>query len=102
MALKANTNQVEYASPDEASHAYLVRGITLNAVPGAGNALKVQTLGDLTDSTWNLIPGKVIYLGANGTMSQVYDPTRAYTLILGVAVTATSILLKIQNPIFLI
>ncbi|MDB5716302.1 MAG: hypothetical protein JWO15_3699 [Sphingomonadales bacterium] len=95
-------DQVEYASSDNPNHAFLVRGLTLNSVPGAGNEVQIQTTGDITDSTWNWIPGKPIFLGTNGNISQIYDSSKSFSLIIGVAITPTTILLKVQNPIFLI
>ena len=53
----------------------------------------------MTEPSWSWQPHKPIWLGANGTITQT--PADDVNLLeVGIALSATSILIRIQSPIF--
>ncbi|HYE75116.1 MAG TPA: hypothetical protein VEF04_17375, partial [Blastocatellia bacterium] len=77
-------------------------GITLNAALG-GEIVNIQRLGEATESSWNWIVDAPIYIGANGVLTQTppVASTAAFSQIIGVAVSPTSIYLAPREPITL-
>lgn len=80
----------------DAEHIDLLLGVTLTAA-SAGAAVNVQRTGDLSDSGWAWQPGR-IYLGQAGLLTQ-HPAETGYSLLIGSAVSATRILLNLQDPI---
>lgn len=83
-------------SPADADHIDQLLGITLNAA-GAGDELNVQRTGELNDASWSWAPGR-IWLGAAGSLTQT-PPASGFDVLIGAAVSATRIILNIQDPI---
>ena len=75
-----------------------VLGITTTATGASGETVFVQTAGELSDSSFSFLPGPV-FVGANGSLTQ-NPPTTGAVLQVGVAVTLTSLLIRIQQPIY--
>ena len=80
----------------DSAHIDLLLGVTLTAA-SAGAAVTVQRTGDLSDSGWAWQPGR-IYLGQAGLLTQ-HPAETGYSLLIGSAVSATRILLNLQDPI---
>lgn len=80
----------------DADHMDLLLGITLTAAD-AGSTVNVQRSGVVDDAGWNWTPGRV-YLGADGALTQT-PPAGGFDVLIGVAVSATCLLLNIQDPI---
>lgn len=81
-------------SDDE--HIDFICGLTLTASSGPGD-VTVQRSGPVDDAAWSWSPGRV-YLGANGSLTQT-PPADGYDVLIGVAVSATRLLLDLQDPI---
>lgn len=96
---KSSDGRVYYMSSADTSHTN-VYGITKTSAAGAGLAITVVLGGEFTDPSWNWIPDKVIYLGINGVLTQT-SPNTGFSCIIGVAITATTIFVKLNEPIFL-
>lgn len=83
-------------SADDADHIDLVCGLTLTATSGPGD-VTVQRSGPITDAAWNWAPGRV-YLGMGGALTQS-PPEDGFDVLVGVAVSATRLILNFQDPI---
>lgn len=83
-----------------ANHADLatinVVGITTNAA-SPGDTVTVQTSGALSDGSWSWTPGP-IYVGSNGALTQI-APVVGYLMEVARAVSATDIVINLQQPI---
>lgn len=73
-----------------------VVGITVGAV-NSGDLVTYRVSGVLTDPSFNFVPGP-IFLGANGLLTQTI-PLTGGTAVLGVALSATSMSVRILQPI---
>ena len=76
----------------------LVSGITQGAVVN-GATVTVQTTGQLTEPTWAWTSGPV-YLGSDGLLTQS-PPISGVIVELGTALTPTTLLIRVQPPIYL-
>lgn len=88
---------VEYADPATPSGLTTVLGITSGAASG-GAPVTIVTTGEMDEQTWSWTPGGLIYLGAAGALTQT-APTSGSLMVLGVATSATSMLVRIAAPI---
>lgn len=95
--------QALYADNNTVAHANKFAGITQGAVVAGSNAT-VQRQGEITEPSWAWTPDQPVYLGANGILTQTMPvPASAkFSLIIGVAQTATKIYLNPMPPIFII
>jgi hypothetical protein len=75
-------------------------GITTNSAL-TGEFVKVQLQDELIEPTWSWTQGASIWLSTNGLLSQSVSSSIAQTE-LGLALTPTKILIRIQPPIHLI
>lgn len=80
----------------DTAHIDLICGLTVTAAAGPGD-VTVQSAGPVDDGSWNWTPGRV-YLGANGALTQS-PPVDGFDVLIGVAVSATRLLLNLQDPI---
>lgn len=90
---------VDYADKDSASVSNVL-GITLNAAI-QGDKVNVQTVGEITEPTWNWTLGSPIFLGNNGQLMQTV-PTRGYSLQVAIPVSPTKINVAIMPAILLV
>jgi hypothetical protein len=72
-------------------------GIIASATPIDGEAI-IYTFGSLTEPSWQWLPQRLLFLGANGQITQT-PPTTGFLLVLGKAVTPTEILIQLQPTI---
>lgn len=87
-----NLGQAIYADPDTLGTA-AVLGITIDA----GTTVQAQYDGMMTDAGWTWVQG-LIWCGANGVLTQTPPVTGALVQVAR-AITATTILVNIENPI---
>lgn len=85
------------AEPDRESHVLALLGVTVSAAV-AGQPINVQRLGHIDDEAWQLQPGKRVFLGGQGRLTQE-PPQAGYDVLIGTAITSTRLLLNIQDPI---
>lgn len=88
-----------YADSNVVTTASSVIGISLNAAI-TGDTVFVQFSGCITELSWDWQSRQPVYLGQNGTLSQVC-PSDGYILIVGVAVTATKINVGLKQAIII-
>ena len=85
------------ADPDVESDVLALLGVTVSAAV-AGQPVNVQRMGHIDDEAWQLQPGKRVFLGRQGRLTQ--DPPQGgYDVLIGTAITSTRLLLNIQDPI---
>lgn len=89
-----------YADKDTPGHAYIVYGITKQAINNNSAGL-AQTYGPVENDTWNWEPGKAIFLAEDGEMTQT-PPSSGFSLVVAYPITATRIFIDIGIPIMLI
>lgn len=89
---------VDLADPASIDSAERCVGITLQAAM-AGAPVQIQRRGQVTELTWDLLPGPV-YLGANGSMTQT-PPDSGVLLQIGVALNEHTLDVRIGTPILL-
>lgn len=82
--------------PNDEQHIFLLAGISLNTA-NQGQPLKIKRLGKITDRFLNFNLGRV-FLGQNGTITQQI-PSDGYSVLLGTANAANTVLLNIDDPI---
>lgn len=81
----------------DADHIDLLLGITITAA-AAGQPINVQRAGSISDAAWSWTPGSRVHLGANGALTQS-PPVDGFDVLIGTAVSPTSLLLNLQEPI---
>lgn len=82
--------------PDDDEHIFQALGLTMTAA-GIDDEINVQRSGPIDDSGWSWTPGPV-WLGSSGNLTQT-PPVGGNDLMVGVALSATRILLDLQQPI---
>lgn len=77
----------------------VVAGITLAAAL-TDQPIEIQLAGEINEPSWSWTPEEPVYLGESGLITQA--PAMAHALLeLGFALTSTSMVVRIQQPIFL-
>ena len=89
---------VRPAEPDELEHVSHIAGITLDGTSSA-RPVRIQYVGPITDSSWNFTIGR-IWLGAGGSLTQA-PPESGYDVLIGHAVSKTTMYINIQDYIYL-
>jgi hypothetical protein len=74
-------------------------GITKHSAV-VGQLTEVQILGTQQEPSWSWNPGEPVFLGLNGTLTQV-TPTSGQVIVVGVAQTPTKIFIERQPPIYM-
>lgn len=87
---------LDHHSPD----IFSVLGVTVSA-GGVGSMLTVQLGGVMDDSFWSWVPGQRVYLGTTGGLTQT-PANDGFHVLIGTALSATRVNLKVQDPIEMI
>jgi hypothetical protein len=85
------------ADPEVESDVLALLGVTVSAA-GSGHPINVQRMGHIDDDAWQLQPGKRVFLGTQGRLTQE-PPQSGYDVLIGTALTPTRLLLNLQDPI---
>lgn len=96
----AATGRVLYCRPPELE-ARLPLGITTSAAASIGDEITVRRDGELTDGSWTWTPGAPVLLAANGVLTQSQPALQTFMVVLGVAMTSTTIVIDIQPALFI-
>lgn len=98
VVISSGNNEISYASNNVRDHQFRVVGITLNSA-NVGFPIEVRQFGEITEPSWNFVVGPV-FLGVNGELTQVPPVSPAvFSLIMGYALSPTTINVNIQSPI---
>lgn len=65
----------------------------------AGGSVTVRSSGPVSDPTWNWIPGRPVLLGAGGALTQDQPLGMTHLVVIGYALDADTILIRIGLPI---
>ncbi len=96
--ISTGNDEVGYASNDIEDHQFRVIGITTNAA-SPGFPIEIRQFGEITEPSWSFSVGPV-YLGVNGQLTQTIPVSPAlFALIVGYAISFTTIVVNIQTPI---
>lgn len=95
----ATIGGVEYADSADVDHIGRVLGITLGAVT-AGNPADIIVSGEVVEASWNFVNGAV-YVGSNGLLTQS-PPSSGFSQIVGVATSATSLVVSLKLAVVVI
>ena len=85
------------ADADAESDVLALLGVTVTAAQ-ANQPIRVQRVGVIDDGSWQWQAGQRIFLSQEGRLTQ-QAPLSGYDVLIGVALTATRVLLNIQDPI---
>lgn len=92
-----NTGNLIYADNTINTTAETLIGISVNsAIPG--DIVRIVYNGEADDSGWTWLPGKQLYVGINGVITQT-PPTSGYVMPIGIARSPTKIVVQIRTPI---
>ena len=85
-----------YASSDAASAA-VVAGISILSA-STGTPVSYRMFGEIHEPSWNWTPELPIYLGLSGLLTQT-PVASGWNIVLGLALTDTSMIVRIGDPI---
>lgn len=88
-----------YADAYNADHGDDVLGLTLGAAT-AGDDVQVQTGGTINEPSWDWTPEEPVFAGADGIPTQSPPTDAAFLLVIGFAITSTSMRVRIESPIY--
>ena len=95
-----NDTDVDYCDAYTLAHLNGLLGVTLGAV-GAGDDVTIITLGEVPGLS-GLTAGDPVYCGANGVLTQTFDPAFEFTRIVGYASGATLLYVALREPVVLL
>lgn len=93
-------DHIELASVGVQAHARAILGVSVQSATAAETEVEVVHAGEYEDDGWSFIPQRVVFLGMNGTLTQTYDDTWPFVLVIGVAISPTKVFINIRLPIF--
>lgn len=91
--------KVGYVDPSDPAQAHAAIGLTMGAATD-GASINVQFSGEMTEPSWAWAANQPIFAGANGVPTQT-PPTTGFQAAIGVAISATSLVIQIKSPIVL-
>ena len=97
----ADADHVAAADAGVLSHGTCVYGITQQPAEDPEQNVEIARAGEVTEPDWAFTPLAPVFLGREGRLTQVYDPTWAFVLIVGFALSPTRMLIDFKAPIFL-
>lgn len=86
-----------YADHSTLAHANAVIGLTLGAA-SVNASVQVQSAGEVTEPSWTFTPRQTLWLGTNGLIATT-APTTGFSLVIGYAMTATTIFMSIGESL---
>ena len=94
------SGSVAYADNNTAGDENRILGITQQG-QNSGGTLLIQTGGPIESDIWSWTPDEPIFLGSNGNLTQTPPSGVEFTLIVGFALTPTSMFLRFREPVVL-
>lgn len=99
-AVRLLAGEVIYADNAVVEDANVVLGITQGAV-SAGELARIQIGGLMTEPSWAWTADEPVFVGSNGGLVQP-SPASVFSLVIGVATSATQILIGARTPLVLV
>jgi hypothetical protein len=92
-------SSVDYCDAENVLHRDTLLGITTSAA-SAGASVGVQTRENIDEASWSWVPGLPIFCGAQGVLTQTYNPLNlwAFNRIVGWALSATRMRILLREP----
>ena len=98
-AVSIGSNGRAYLSnPNDAAQTESAVGITTGAIMLAGSGT-VQVVGEMREPSWSWVPGRQVYAGPSGVLTQTHSALWEWCRVIGVATSATSIAINIGPAI---
>lgn len=91
--------KVGYVDPSDPVQAHAAIGLTMGAAAD-GVGINVQFSGEMTEPGWAWTANLPIFAGADGVPTQT-PPTAGFQAAIGVAISATAMVIQIKSPIVL-
>jgi len=91
--------KVGYVDPSDPDQAHAALGLTTGAVAD-GALASVQFAGPISEPSWAWAPNLPVFVGAAGVPTQT-PPSSGFHATVGVAVSATSMVIQLKSPIVL-
>jgi hypothetical protein len=98
VVIASGLNGADYADAFNPLHFGRVVGVTTGAADG-GAMLLAQSAGPIDEASWNWIPDEDIWLGPNGTLTQVLPAEAAFVQRVGFAQTPTHMWVDLSEPV---
>ena len=98
--VRCASDGLRYADATHPAHAGGVAGITTAAF-SAGDAVTLVSLGELVELSWNWTPDAPVFVGANGVLTQTLPAGAAFSQVVGVATSPTSMFVRLREPVTL-
>lgn len=95
-AIRVDSSNAFLAGPDTFINS-LVTGISITGAT-SGNTIKAVLSGELYDSSFSFTAGSLLYLGSNGTITDVV-PVSGFRTVIGRSIGGTGIIVEIEEPI---
>ena len=94
-----DADHVGIASADTLTHSASIAGVSSTSTASAESDITIVRSGEVEDSGWSWTPGAPVFLGLNGALTQTHSPSWAFSLIVGMAISATRIVVDLRDPI---
>jgi hypothetical protein len=91
--------KVGYVDPSDPAQAHAAIGLTMGAAAN-GASINVQFSGEMSEPGWAWTANLPIFAGANGVPTQT-PPAIGFQAPIGVATSATAMVIQIKSPIVL-
>jgi hypothetical protein len=90
--------EVGYTDPSNAMSVKSIAGITKTA--GAlGGSVPICGAGFVSDNSWNWTVGANVLCGPSGVLTQTWNPAWSHVVVVGYAITAKTLLVKLRDSI---
>ncbi len=99
LAVSASSAGLSPADSTNAAIAGSVIGVATNGA-NVGGSVTVQAQGPVTFNGWSWIAGEPVFVGAGGVLTQV-APSVGFSQVIGVAETATTLIVDLSSPVLL-
>lgn len=88
-----------YADRSDPTHIGRIAGITTGAA-AVGTSVSLLALGRMEEAGWSWTPFAPVYLGSTGVLTQI-KPVVGHQQVLGVALSATTVFIRLREPLAL-
>jgi hypothetical protein len=90
-------DQYVYSDPALANSAWAIAGLTTQSINQGQYFSPIQNQ-PITDAAWNWVRGSPVFLGPNGTLTQI-APTANYLVVVGKVLSPQTLFIQIEEPV---
>lgn len=95
---KSSPEGARYCDADTLGDQDLAIGITSGAAL-AGDGVAIVSSGEMVEPSWNWSVGDPVYCGRNGVLTQAYDETWKWVMVVGTATASTKLWVRLHSPV---